>query len=115
MLLKYVPSLTIKTGIVSSLDFSVCGKILAVVDLKGEISFWNTSVGDCYHPTLTSGCCGRSASLWVNDRHFVCGLSDGSIGTCRILGEGAVAKSLVSECLVSVSIGAAHSRYVPAY
>jgi WD40 repeat protein len=100
MLLKYVPFLTLKTGIVSSLDFSVCGRFLAVVDLAGEISLWDTSTGVCYHPTLSSGCRGRSASLWVNERRFVCGLTDGSIGTCQIL-EGTFT---AAKCFVSKSI-----------
>ena len=85
MLLKYVPSLIMKTGIVSSLDFSLCGRILAIVSLEGEISLWDTSTGNRYHPTLTLGCRGRSALLWVDNKCFVFGLSDGSIGTCEIL------------------------------
>ena len=101
MLLKYVPVLTIKSGAVSSMDFSVCGKFLAIVDFEGNISLWDTSTGKCYHPTLTSGCQGISASLWVTGRCFICGLSDGSIGTCRILEE--TAESLVSTSVSQVS------------
>ncbi len=85
MLLKYVPFLELKTGKVSSLDFSRCGKILAVVNVVGEISLWDTQTGNRYNPVLHLDSVGKTTTIWVDDMVFVCGLSDGSLVTCKLM------------------------------
>ena len=85
MLLKYAPFLELNTGLVSSLDFSKCGSILAVVNTVGEISLFDTKTGTRYSPVLSSGTSGGSSILWINNTVLACGLSDGSLATCNIL------------------------------
>jgi WD40 repeat protein len=85
MLLKYVPFLELKTGKVSSLDFSRCGKMLAVANVAGEISLWDTQTGNRYNPVLHLDSVGNTATLWVDDVVFICGLSNGSLVTCKLV------------------------------
>jgi len=56
------------------------------MDFEGEIILWETATGNRYNPTLSLGCRGRSTSLWIEDMHLACGLLDGSIAACKILG-----------------------------
>lgn len=85
MLLKYVSSLELNTGHISSLDFSECGRILAVVNAAGEICLWDAKNGTRYNPILSSGTSGGSTTLWIDGSVLACGLSDGSLATCNLL------------------------------
>jgi len=84
-MLKYTAFLELVTGHVSSLDFSPSGRVLAVVNAVGQISLWDTNAGTRYNPVLSSGTSGTSSTLWIDDDVFVCGLSDGSLTTCKLL------------------------------
>jgi WD40 repeat protein len=87
MLLKYAAFLELDTGHISSLDFSLSGRVLAVVNTVGEISLWDTKTGTRYNPVLSAGAAisGSSSTLWIDENILVCGLSDGSLTTCNLL------------------------------
>lgn len=107
MLLKYVPFLELNAGHISSLDFSKCGRILAVVNTVGEIRLCDTKTGVCYNPVLNSGTTGGSSTLWIGDTVLTCGLSDGSLATCNVMNgrtSGQHVGSCVSTQAVSLSI-----------
>ena len=84
-MLKYVPFLKLKIKDILSLDFSKCGSFLAVVTSSGEISLWDAQTGKRYNPVVNSDSAGMSTTTWIDDMTFICGLSDGSLVTCKLI------------------------------
>ena len=96
-MLKYVPFLKLEARNISSLDFSKCGNFLAVVTFSGEISLWDARTGKQYNPALNSDSAGMSTTTWIDDMIFICGLSDGSLVTCKLIDGGPESAEFVSD------------------
>lgn len=62
-----------------------------MVNVVGEISLWNMQFGSRYNPTLRlDSAAATTTAVWVDDMVFICGLSNGSLVTCKLMDSGTV-------------------------